>query len=199
MKFGYRRVSSIDQKLDRQQLPDDLDQVYDEKVSGASTKDRPQLEDLLSRLREGDEVYVYSTDRLARSTRDLLDIVERVKDAGATIHFQKENLKFSGQGSDPMNDFMLTMLGALAQMERENIRARQLEGIEIAKRKGVYKGTKPRLDRTKVWRLLDADFGPEEVAKTMGISRASVFRIKKEGRPADAAQMDIEDYKLKDS
>ncbi|EPX75644.1 recombinase family protein [Salipiger mucosus] len=189
MKYGYRRVSSVDQKLDRQILPAEISEanVFEEKISGARGTNRPELENVLGRLRPGDELHVYSTDRLARSTRDLLDIVERVKAVGAVLIFEKERLTFSGDNADPMSDFMLTMLGALAEMERANIRARQLEGIEIAKSRGKYRGGRKRLDRKAVWKLLDAGFGPQEVADTLRIGVASVYRIRKEGRSMASA------------
>ncbi|MCA0943265.1 recombinase family protein [Salipiger pacificus] len=184
MKYGYRRVSSVDQKLDRQILPSDIPQpnIFEEKVSGAHGINRPELENVLSRLRSGDELHVYSTDRLARSTRDLLTIVERVKASGATLIFQKESMKFSGTSADAMSDFMLTILGALAEMERANIRTRQLEGIELAKRQGKYRGGKKRLDRKAVWKLLDANFSAQEVADALNVGVASVYRIRKEDR-----------------
>lgn len=175
MKYGYRRVSSIDQNLDRQDLPP-VDVIFEEKLSGASRK-RPQLEELLCRLAEGDVVYVYSLDRLARNLRDLQDIVEEITGRGATVEFLSERLTFTGgtQEQNPVSTLMLQLLGSFAQFERSIIRKRQAEGIAKAKQRGVYKKDRS-VDVKEIKELLDAGLTQAEVAKKLGVCRATVNR-----------------------
>ena len=175
---AYQRVSSDDQNLDRQ---DDLqaDKYFVEKVSG-STRDRPALNDLLSYIREGDTIVVHSIDRLARDLRDLQNIIHDILNKSCSIKFISEGLSFSADTDNPFAQLQLQMMGAFAQFERTMIRKRQAEGIAKAKAKGVYKGTKPSVDRIKVKELLDEGLNPTKVARRMNISRVSVYRIKNE-------------------
>ena len=99
---GYRRVSSKGQNLARQELPDVTDRVFEEKLSGAN-RDRPALQEMLSYIRDGDEVHVHSIDRLARSLTDLNNIVTEINSKGASIRFLSEMLPFQGSNDDPMN------------------------------------------------------------------------------------------------
>ncbi|WP_417605098.1 recombinase family protein, partial [Primorskyibacter flagellatus] len=149
---GYRRVSSVDQNLDRQDLGQ-VEKVFEEKLSGKSAKDRPALQAMLDYIREGDTVAVYSIDRLARDLRDLQDIIQTVNDKGATIRFLTEGLTFSADKDDAFAKLQLHMMGAFAEFERNIIRKRQAEGIAKAKSKGVYKGRKPSIDRDRVKEL----------------------------------------------
>ena len=141
MKVGYVRVSTEEQKTLRQEelmLQLGVERVFIEKVSGKSTKDREQLAEMLEYVRQGDEVIVESISRLARNTRDLLFIVEGLDNKGVKFISQKEGidtLTSSGR-------FMLTIFGAVAQLEREYLLMRQSEGIAIAKAQGRYKGRK---------------------------------------------------------
>ena len=129
---GYRRVSSVDQNLDRQDLGQ-VEKVFEEKLSGKSAKDRPALQAMLDYIREGDTVAVYSIDRLARDLRDLQDIIQTVNDKGATIRFLTEGLTFSAVKEDAFARLQLQMMGAFAEFERNIIRKRQAEGIAKAK------------------------------------------------------------------
>lgn len=176
--IGYVRVSSTEQNTERQLDGIELDRIFEDKCSGATTK-RPELQAMLDYLRDGDTLYVHSMDRLARNTVDLLQLVERLTRDGITIVFTKQNLTFSGEAS-PMNMLLLTMLGAMAQFERALIRERQAEGIAIAKKKGVYKGRKPKLDKAGVLalrhRLADPAVSKAAVARELGISRAALYR-----------------------
>ncbi|WP_323765476.1 recombinase family protein [Marinovum sp.] len=173
---GYRRVSTIDQNLDRQDLGQ-VDKVFEEKLSGKSAKDRPALQAMLDYIREGDRVVVYAIDRLARDLRDLQDIIQTVNDMGATIAFLSEGLTFSSDKDDAFAKLQLQMMGAFAEFERNIIRKRQAEGIAKAKAKGVYKGRKPTIDRDKVKELKADGLSTYKIADTMGISRMSVHRI----------------------
>ena len=178
-KIGYTRVSTLDQSTDRQELGDI--RIFEDKASGKST-DRPALKEMLAYIREGDEVAVYSIDRLARNLRDLEDIIKEVNSKGASVTFMTERLTFSGS-DDAMSTLMLQMMGAFSQFERSMIRKRQAEGIAAAKAKGKdspYKGRKQSIDRKVVLKMLDAGEGMTAVAKALGVSRQSIYRIKNE-------------------
>lgn len=173
---GYRRVSSMDQNLDRQELGS-IDKLFEEKASGKSASDRPALQLMLDYIREGDKVVVYSIDRLARDLRDLQDIIRLVNDKGASISFLTESLNFSADKEDAFAKLQLQMMGAFAEFERNIIRKRQAEGIAKAKVKGVYKGRKPTIDRDLVRQLKEQGLSTYKIASEMGISRMSVHRI----------------------
>ena len=140
-KIGYIRVSTEHQETARQQEIMDnyhVDRIFSEKLSGANT-DRPQLRAMLDYVREGDTLYVESISRLGRSTRDLLNIIDTLTDKGVTLVSHKENI----DTDTPTGKFMLTVFAALSQLEREQLKQRQREGIEIAKAQGKYSGRKP--------------------------------------------------------
>src|ERR1022692_3702331 len=147
-RVGYIRVSSLDQNTERQLEGVQLDKVFTDKASGKDTA-RPQLQAALEYLREGDILLAHSMDRLARSVDDLRKIVLDLTKKGVHVQFIKENLTFTGEDS-PMSNLLLSLLGAVAEFERSMIRERQREGIELAKRKGVYKGRKPSLTKVQV-------------------------------------------------
>lgn len=129
---GYVRVSAADQNEARQlKALGGVDRLFSEKVSGKSADDRAQLQEMLAYLREGDKVRVQSPDRLARSTTDLLALVEKLKSKGVALEFV-DNPALNTD--TPQGEFMLTVLAAIAQLERKTIRERQAEGIAIAKR-----------------------------------------------------------------
>lgn len=142
MRVGYVRVSTEEQKTIRQEVimrELGVDKVYKEKVSGKSQIGREELEKMLQFVREGDVVVVESISRIARNTKDLLEIVERLKDKGVSFESRKEQI----DTDTPAGQFMLTVFGAMAQLEREYILDRQREGIEIARQNGKYRGRKP--------------------------------------------------------
>jgi len=174
--IGYKRVSTVDQNLDRQDLGD-VDKVFEEKLSGKSASDRPALQDLIGYARDGDTVVVHSIDRLARDLRDLQDIIQTLNDKGVTIQFLSERLTFSADADDAFAKLQLQMMGAFAEFERNIIRKRQAEGIAVAKSKGVYKGGKKRIDREKVRQLSAEGLSTYKIAESMGVSRMSVHRI----------------------
>lgn len=140
-KLGYIRVSTILQNEARQEKTlerYDLDKVFKEKISAQDTE-RPQLKAMLDYAREGDTIYISSFDRLARSAKDLLEIVEQLDNKKIKLISVKENL----DTSTPTGKLMLTMIGAINEFERANILERQKEGIIIAREQGTYIGRKP--------------------------------------------------------
>ena len=147
-RVGYIRVSTLDQNTDRQLEGVKLDKVFTDKASGKDTA-RPQLQAALEYLREGDLLLVHSMDRLARSVDDLRRLVLDLTKKGVHVQFVKENLTFTGEDS-PMSNLLLSLLGAVAEFERSMIRERQREGIELAKKRGVYRGRKPSLTAAQV-------------------------------------------------
>ncbi len=172
---GYRRVSSIDQSLERQDLGD-IEKVFEEKLSGASASGRPALQDMIGWVREGDVVVVHSIDRLARNLQDLLSIVSQLNGKGVSIKFLKDNLTFPPEGTDGASKLYLSILGAVAEFERSIIKQRQREGIDKAKAKGVYKGRKPTIDKDRILALRDDGHSTYKIAEEMGISRMTVHR-----------------------
>lgn len=175
---AYRRVSTIDQKTDRQ-LPDEkFDKEFEDKAS-AKDVDRPALTALLDFVREGDTIVVHSIDRLARNLVDLEGIIQQINDDGATVEFRKERLVFSG-GDDPMQTLMLHVMGAFAQFERSMVRERQREGIAAAKSAGKRIGRPSGLSENQIKSLKAKRAKGVEVRKLMdqfNLSRASVYRL----------------------
>ena len=139
-KIGYIRVSTEHQETARQQeimCDYQVDRIFSEKLSGANA-DRPQLRAMLDYVRDGDTLYVESISRLGRSTKDLLNIIDTLTDKGVTLISHKEKI----DTDTPTGKFMLTVFAALSQLEREQLKQRQREGIEIAKAQGKYTGRK---------------------------------------------------------
>lgn len=141
MKIGYVRTSTAEQNTARQEVLMEalgVDEVYIDRMSGKSAQ-RPELQKMLGYVRRGDVVIVESISRFARNTRDLLELIEQLTAKGVGFVSQKEAI----DTATPTGKFMLTVFGAVAELEREYILQRQREGIEIAKARGVYKGRKP--------------------------------------------------------
>ncbi|MCC3734705.1 recombinase family protein [Rouxiella badensis] len=180
MKYGYVRVSTKEQNTARQEtaLKPLCDELVIDKVSGKNA-DRPQLQALLQRVRSGDSVVVKSVDRLARNTKDLLTLLDALMDKGVAVQFIDNNLTFDA--GDPTSRFMITMLGAVGELERSFIRQRQTEGIAIAKEEGKFKGrSKNKELRAEVRKQLERGLSNDEVAKLAGCGVATVYRIKRE-------------------
>ena len=176
-RIGYVRVSSFDQNPDRQLENVKVDKVFTDKASGRDTQ-RPQLETLLSFVREGDTVVVHSMDRLARNLDDLRLLVQKLTKRGVRIEFVKENLTFSGEDS-PMANLMLSVMGAFAEFERALIRERQREGIALAKQRGAYRGRKKALSPDQVVELrrrAAAGENKANLARELGISRETLYQ-----------------------
>lgn len=176
MDFGYKRVSTIDQSTERQLEGIKLDRVFEDKLSGKD-RNRPQLELLLSILREGDTIHIHSMDRLARNTRDLLNLVEEITGKNCKIIFHTEHLSFEPNKNDPYQQMMMTMLAAVAQLERSLILQRQKEGVAIAKSKGKYKGKRHKLSPEQVAELkeLSKNNSITSLAKKYGITRPTCY------------------------
>ena len=172
---GYARVSTGGQSLEVQlRALAECNKVFQEKVSGASDE-RPQLTLLLDYVKEGDVMMVTKLDRLARNTRHLLEISEFLQHKQVALRI----LNLGIDTSTPTGKLMLTMIGAIATFERELMLERQAEGIELAKRRGVYKGRKPTAmaKGNEVLALVAKGLPRSEIAKRTGISISSVQRI----------------------
>ena len=179
MIFNYVRVSTILQNTERQLLDVPCDRTYEDKLSGKDTN-RPQFQLMMSNLRKGDIVNIHSLDRVGRNTKDILDIVETIKDTGATIKFHKEGLTFDGSKNDLYSDLMLTILSGFAQFERNIILERQREGIAIAKAKGKYKGGKQKFkssDKEDIKRLISEGVSISQISRQMNCSRPTIYKV----------------------
>ena len=175
-RIGYVRVSSYDQNEGRQLEHLDADRTFTDKASGKDT-DRPSCRPL-AYAREGDTIVVHSMDRLARNVDDLRRIVQQQTKRGIKVQFIKENLTFTGDES-PMADLMLSVLGAVAQFERDLIKERQREGIALAKQRGVYRGRKKSLSDDKAAearRRVAAGEKKAPLARELGISRETLYQ-----------------------
>lgn len=177
-QIGYIRVSSVGQNTERQLDGITIDELFEDKCSGAST-DRPELQAMLKHVRKGDTIHVHSIDRLARSLRDLGQIIDDLQEKGVGIIFHKNNLTFSGNPS-PTDKLLLNMLGAVAEFEREMIRERQAEGIEKAKANGKYQGRRADINKhERISQLKAEGQSLREIAKTVGCSLSTVQRALK--------------------
>lgn len=180
--IGYARVSTTDQNLEAQlaQLQAaGCDKVYQEKASGAKV-DRPELAAMLDYARQGDTVVACKLDRIARSTKHLLDLVDGLQVKGVTFKVLNIDL----DTSTATGKLMLTMLAGIATFEREMMLERQREGIEQAKQAGAYKGRKPtaKAQAKQVMELLAQGKTKQAVADTLKLGVASVYRIAKENK-----------------
>jgi DNA invertase Pin-like site-specific DNA recombinase len=178
MKYGYARVSTSGQDLQIQ--IDSLNNVgcetiRSEKVSGTSTEGRDELNTLLEFLRSGDELVITRIDRLARSMRDLQNIVYDLTQKGVTLSATEQPINTN----TPEGKCFLDMLGVFAEFETNLRKERQMEGIQKAKEKGVYMGRKPSVDVEAVRELKAKGMGGSKIAKELGIGRASVYRALK--------------------
>jgi DNA invertase Pin-like site-specific DNA recombinase len=175
-RVGYLRVSTIDQKAERQLDGVQLDKRFTDKASGKNTN-RSQLQAALDYLREGDVLVVHSMDRLARNLDDLRKIVLDLTGRGVMVEFEKECLTFTGEDS-AMSKLLLSVMGAFAEFERTLLKERQREGIELAKRAGVYKGRKPALTREQAMALRQRAGAGEQkaaLAREFAISRETLY------------------------
>jgi DNA invertase Pin-like site-specific DNA recombinase len=178
MNIAYVRVSTVEQNEARQVealKKHNIDKWFTEKVSAKDTN-RIQLKAMLDYARDGDMVYIHDFSRLARSTKDLLDIVEYLSSKGVYLVSNKENL----DTSTPTGKLMLTMIGAINEFERANLLERQREGIAIAKSEGKYKGRKevniPGFE-THYQRYMSRDINKSDLAKELGITRPTLDKL----------------------
>ena len=183
MRVGYIRVSTVEQHEDRQvkDLTENakVSKVFMDKLSGKDTN-RPQLNAMLDYVREGDTVVVSEYSRLARSTKDLLNIIDTLENKGVTVISMKEKL----DTSTPDGEFMLTVLAGVATLERKLMLQRQREGIAIAKANGKYKGRQSK-QKPDDWESLKAMYMSRqitvsEIAKRCDVSRPIVYKWLKE-------------------
>lgn len=175
--MGYVRVSTFEQNESRQLEGTELDRVFLDKASGKDIR-RPQLEALLKYVRDGDMVICHSMDRLGRNLVDLRRTVTDLTTRKIGVHFVKENLTLTDEDS-PMATLLLNMMGSFAEFELAWSRERQREGIELAKRAGIYKGRKRLLtpDRaTELSRRLDEGESKAALAREFGVDRTTVYR-----------------------
>jgi len=183
-RIGYLRVSSVDQSTDRQldSERNSLDRIFEDKMSGKDTE-RPALQEMLAYVREGDIIIVHSMDRLARSLRDLMNIMEVFENKGISVEFVKERMTFKPNSIDPMSTLTLSIMGAFAEFERAIIRERQREGIAIAKSKNVYKGRQKSFSEDDISRLTQLYKNGEtitKIAKEMKAGRSTIYRYLKQ-------------------
>ena len=185
-RVGYVRVSTAEQNEERQLegiRAATLDRVFTDKASGGNTS-REALKAMQSYVRSGDTLVVHSMDRLARNLDDLRRMVHELTARGVRIEFTKEGLVFTGEDA-PMSKLLLSVMGAFAEFERSLIRERQREGIELAKKRGVYKGRKQKLPADKRKELRRRASGGERkaaLAREFGISRETLYQYLRENQ-----------------
>ena len=182
--IAYIRVSAQDQNTGRQHqcFMDDgitLDRIFEEKVSGKNITDRPQLKAMMSYLRDGDVLYIESISRLARSTADFLNLIRELTDKGVSVR----SLKESFDTSTAQGKFVLTMFAALYELERESIRERQREGIDLClAEKRPYGRPQAQLSSTfaanyKRWKA--GELKAVEFMKLEGLARTTFYKLVK--------------------
>lgn len=187
MLIGYARTSTFDQEAsiaaqERDLIASGCEKVFREEVSSVDKEKRVQLATALDYLRDGDTLVVTKLDRLARSVRHLLEIVDQVKAKGADLRI----LAMSLDTGDATGRLMLNLIGSIAEFERDMMLERQREGIAKAKAEGKYKGRKPTaMEKAEQVLALKKDgMGPTRIAEVVGISRRSVYRILEEAQSA---------------
>lgn len=174
--FGYARVTTSEQDLGIQEAAlraAGCQTIRSEKKSGSERGARTELKVLLDFLRKGDTLVVTRIDRLARSMKDLQDIVYELKGRGIALKATEQPIDTSTAAGKAFLD----MLGVFAEFETNLRRERQLEGIEAAKARGVYKGGKPRIDPDAVRKLIADGIKPAHIARQLGISRGTVYKF----------------------
>lgn len=181
MNIAYVRVSTEEQNEARQTealSKYNIEKWFVEKVSAKDTH-RPELQAMIDFARQGDTIYIHDFSRLARSTQDLLELVEKFKSKGIILISNKENI----DTSTPTGKLMLTMIAAINEFERTNLLERQREGIAIAKRNGVYKGRKPKVipNFEKNYKsYMMREINKVKFAEQIGVSRVTLDKLIKE-------------------
>ena len=179
MKIGYARVSTMEQNLDLQLQAlkkAGCQKIYREKVSGA-TRQRPEFQRMLDQIRVGDVIVVWKLDRLARSTRDLLETIETIQEAGAKFQSISEPWADTTTHAGKM---IMTIFAGIAEFERDLIRERTGAGREAAKKRGVQFGRPRKLNPEQmqlVRRLLDEGKSVRDLAKTFNVHIATIYRL----------------------
>jgi len=178
MLIGYARVSSTGQSLDLQieaLAAVGCEKIYSEKRSGRTAKDRPELTRAIDQLRPGDQFIVTRLDRLARSVGDLHALIAQITEAGASFRCLQQGGVDTATSTGKL---MLAILGAVAEFENDIRRERQREGIEKAKVRGVYRGRPATIDGAAIERLSREGAGATAIARQLGVSRATVYRLR---------------------
>lgn len=186
MIFGYARVSTLDQNLDRQldQLTKEgCERIYQEKATGTN-KNRPELQRMFDALREGDTIIVCELTRLSRSVKDLFELVERIQNAGADMKSLKEPWLDT---TSPHGRLLFSIFAGVSQFERDLIQLRTLEGLKAARARG-RKGGRPRVDKKSIEMALTLydmrACSVSDIIKTTGICRATLYSyIRKRNSP----------------
>jgi len=179
MIYGYARVSTTDQDLTVQQdalKAAGCEIIRSEKATGTSVQGRDELNNLLDFIREGDDLIVTRVDRLARSIRDLQNIVHTLRERGVELKATEQPIDTSTSAGK----CFLDMLGVFAEFETNLRKERQMEGIAKAKERGVYRGRKATINIDRVRQLRDEGLGATAISKELNIGRASVYRVLKE-------------------
>jgi DNA invertase Pin-like site-specific DNA recombinase len=178
MIYGYARVSTVEQDSAIQEealAAAGCDVVRSEKVSGTSRTGRDELQNLLEFVRDGDEIVVTRVDRLARSVRDLQNIVYELHEKGVALRATEQAVDTSTSAGK----CFLDMLSVFAEFETNLRKERQMEGIAKAKQRGIYSGRKKTIDADKVRELKESGIGASAIARELGIDRTSVYRVLK--------------------
>lgn len=187
MNIAYVRVSTVEQNEVRQVealKKHNIEKWFTEKVSAKDTN-RPQLQAMLEFARQGDTIYIHDFSRLARSTTDLLQIVEQLQNKGIHLVSNKENI----DTSTPTGKLMLTMIGAINEFERTNLKERQAEGIKVAKDEGKYKGRK-KIEFPSDWEQVYNQYKTRQITGTkameqLGLKRNTFYKLLKEYKEQD--------------
>lgn len=183
MNIAYVRVSTVEQNEQRQiegLQKYNIEKWFTEKISAKDTN-RPKLKEMLDFARKGDTVYIHDFSRIARSTKDLLEIIEHLNNKGVSLVSNKESI----DTSTPTGKLLVTMIGAINEFERQNLLERQREGIEIAKREGKFKGRKEINVNNEVFteqynRYQKREINKVELAKILGVSRPTLDKLIKQ-------------------
>ena len=191
--LAYVRVSTAEQNEERQLealKQYNIDKTYVEKVSAKDTN-RPRFQEMLDYAREGDTIYVTDFSRLSRSVRDLLGTIEYLQKKGVKVISLKEHL----DSSSPQGRLMIAMIGAINEFERDILLERQREGIEIAKRKGKYKGRK-RIEKPSDWDKIIADYMTRKITakkamEQLGLKTSTFYKFLREDRRLGELEIDI--------
>ena len=195
--LGYHRVSSASQSLDlgrealiKAGVPEN--RIYEEKESGKSKDNRPQLQAMIKALREGDECVVHKLDRLARNAKDLLTIVESITNAGASLNI----LDLGINTGTPVGKMIITVLGAVSELERSYINDRTRLGVKRYIEKGGKMGPKPNAKRDKHIKALAAggQHSWSEIAEEVGVSRQTVYRVLRPNKAKEHREADMTRY-----
>ncbi|MCP3742723.1 recombinase family protein [Rossellomorea sp. BNER] len=186
-KIGYVRVSSVDQNPSRQlkQLNDiGMDIIFQEKLSGA-TQERPELKKMMGALEEGDTIFVTDLTRITRSTRDLFELVDEIRNKKANLKSLKDTWLDLSE-DNPYSNFLMTVMGGVNQLERDLIRMRQREGIDLAKKEGKYKGRVKKYHDNHaginyaVKLYNEGEMTVKQICEITSVSKAALYRRLKE-------------------